>query len=112
MPPGMMPPGMRPPAPGPPPPPPSGSGENYTWKQDDDEIEVAISVPNNTTKQAVKVVIQTQALRVEHGGAVILGGRLAGSCRPEEEEGIGCPRPDIAVEEDCAAPGPLSPEAK
>merc|ERR1712137_7346 len=84
MPPGMpgMPPGMRPP-PGAPGQPPAqqqigGGSEDCNWRQDGDEVEVTVSMPNNTTKVEVKVVIQPQVLKVMHKGEVVAEGKLGG----------------------------------
>jgi len=60
-----------------------GSTDTYSWRQDADELEVSVVVPNNANKKEVKVTIQSRLLRVEHSGAVLVEGQLAGVCCPE-----------------------------
>jgi len=73
--------------PGPPPghalPQKGGGSEDCNWVQNTDEIEVTVSIPSNATKKDVKVVIQSQALKVLHCGEVLAEGKLGGCCQPE-----------------------------
>lgn len=58
----------------------------FTWKQQNDEVEVSVRVPagKDVTKGDIKVTILPDSLRVEHQGTVLLEGKLADACRPDD----------------------------
>jgi len=60
----------------------AGSGEDYTWRQELEELELSVTVPPESTKRDIKVLITSQSLRVTHAGAVVVEGSLAGRCEP------------------------------
>lgn len=56
----------------------------YNWRQEPTEIEVTVDVPDTAKKAEIKVTFKLRSLRVEHAGAALVEGQLAGNIRPEE----------------------------
>jgi len=63
----------------------SGEGEGYSWTSDEGKVYVRIAIPKALKAKAIQVDISPEALRVMRGkeGELLVGGPLAGRCRPD-----------------------------